>query len=80
VGELDPQTLRELHRLAHSIPDSGRAAMAKASAIRTIERLQRERRKQPVPPMPEGWYPHEPADPVQRMDRRGPERQRLARE
>jgi hypothetical protein len=31
---LDADTLRELHRLARSIPHSGRGAQAKASAIR----------------------------------------------
>jgi hypothetical protein len=55
-------------QLARSIPTSGRAGGAKASAIRTIERPQRERRKQPVPPMPDGWYPHEPADQFYRLD------------
>ena len=60
---LDPATLEELRRLARSRPRSGRQSVAKASAIRTLERLARERRKQPVPPMPEGWYPHEPDHP-----------------
>ena len=57
---LDAATLAELRRLAQSRPRSGRQSVAKASAIRTLERLARERRKQPMPPMPEGWYPHEP--------------------
>ena len=60
---LDAATLAELRRLAQSRPRSGRRAVAKASAIRTLGRLARERRKQPMPPMPEGWYPHEPGDP-----------------
>ena len=59
-GELDPVTVAELQRLAHSRPTSGREAAAKASAIRTLERLSRERRRQEAPPMPEGWWPHEP--------------------
>lgn len=58
-GELGPETVAELHRLARSRPRSGREAVAKASAIRTLERLSRERRRQEVPPMPEGFYPHE---------------------
>jgi hypothetical protein len=60
---MDPATLEELHRLARSRPRSGRQSVAKASAIRTLERLARERRRQPLPPMPEGWYPHEPGHP-----------------
>jgi hypothetical protein len=50
----------DLRELARSKPRSGRAAQAKASALRTIERLGRP--QQEVPPMPEGWYPHEPGD------------------
>ena len=41
--------------LARSRPRSGRQSIAKASAIRTLERLAREGRRQPLPPMPEGW-------------------------
>jgi hypothetical protein len=44
------------------------AAAAKASAIRTLEELGRERRRQEVAPMPEGWYPHEPGDPFYELD------------
>ena len=47
---------------------SGRQSVAKASAIRTLERLARKGRKQPLPPMPEGWYPHEPGDPFYELD------------
>ena len=64
----DAATLEELRRLARSRPRSGRQSVAKASAIRTLERLARERRKQPMPPMPEGWYPHEPGDPFYELD------------
>jgi hypothetical protein len=67
-GGLDPQTIAELRRLARSRPTSGRAAAAKASAIRTLERLSRDRRRQEAPPMPEGWYPHEPGDPFYELD------------
>jgi hypothetical protein len=65
-GELDPQAVAELRRLARSRPRSGREATAKASALRTLERLRRE--KNPVPPMPDGWYPHEPGDPFYELD------------
>ena len=65
---LDAETLAELRRLARSRPRSGRQSAAKASAIRTLERLARERRRQPMPPMPEGWYPHVPADPFYELD------------
>ena len=65
---LDPETVAELHRLARSRPRSGRQSVAKASAIRTLERLARERRRQPMPPMPDGWYPHEPGDPFYELD------------
>jgi hypothetical protein len=65
---LDPVTLEELRRLARSRPRSGRQSVAKASAIRTLERLARERRRQPIPPMPEGWYPHDPDHPFYELD------------
>jgi hypothetical protein len=65
---LDAATLAELRRLARSRPRSGRESVAKASAIRTLERLARERRRQPMPPMPDGWYPHEPGDPFYELD------------
>jgi len=55
-GEIDPVTLGELERLARSHPRSGREAQAKASAIRTLERLNR-RGRVTFPPCPEGWYP-----------------------
>ena len=64
-SDLDPETVAELRRLARSRPRSGREAVAKASAIRTLERLAGERRP---PPMPEGWYPHEPGDPFYELD------------
>jgi hypothetical protein len=64
----DSATLEELRRLARSRPRSGRQAVAKASAIRTLDRLARERRRQPMPPMPEGWYPHQPGDPFYELD------------
>ena len=49
-GGLDPETVAELRRLARSRPRSGREAPAKASALRTLERLNRGKRQ--VPPMP----------------------------
>ena len=56
----------ELRRLTRSRPRSGREAQAKASALRTVERLARGGRQ--VPPMPERWYPHEPGDPFYELD------------
>lgn len=38
-----------------------RRVVAKASALRTLERLRRG--KDRLTPMPEGWYPHEPGHP-----------------
>ena len=67
-GDLDPDAVAELRRLARSRPRSGREAVAKASALRTLERLARERRRQPMPPMSEGWYPHQPGDPFYELD------------
>lgn len=64
--DLDPETVAELRRLARSQPKSGREAAAKASALRTLERLRRG--KDRVPPMPESWYPHEPGDPFYELD------------
>jgi len=43
--QLDPVTLAELRRLARSRPRSGRGQVAKASAIRTLERLARASRR-----------------------------------
>jgi hypothetical protein len=54
--KLDAETLAELYRLARSDPESGREAVAKASALRTLERLKRGRKV--PPPMPEGWHPN----------------------
>ena len=65
-SDLDPEAVAELRRLACSRPRSGREAVAKASALRTLERLRRGKRE--VPPMPEGWYPHEPGDPFYELD------------
>jgi hypothetical protein len=60
-GEIDPVTLAELERLARSHPRSGREAQAKASAIRTLERLNR-RGRETFPPCPPGWYPPDLAE------------------
>ena len=65
-GDLDPEAVAELRRLARSRPRSGREPVAKASALRALERLRRGKRQ--VPPMPEGWYPHEPGDPLYELD------------
>jgi hypothetical protein len=54
--DLDLETLAELRRLARSRPRSGREAAAKASAIRTLERLTRGNRQ--IPPCPSDWHPH----------------------
>jgi hypothetical protein len=64
--DLDPEAVAELRRLARSRPKSGREAVAKASALRTLERLKRGKRQ--VPRMPKGWYPHEPGDPFYQLD------------
>jgi hypothetical protein len=59
-GALDSATLAELERLARSKPRSGRAALAKASAIRTLERLARGDRRVAVLPCPPDWHPGPP--------------------
>jgi hypothetical protein len=59
-GPLDPATLAELRRLARSRPRSGRAAVAKASAIRTLERLARGGQRVAPPPCPPDWHPGPP--------------------
>jgi hypothetical protein len=61
-GEIDPVILEQLQRLARSNPRSGREAQAKASAIRTLERLARDGRRPRLPPCPPGWYPPELAE------------------
>jgi hypothetical protein len=63
--EFDPETLAELQRLAWSEPRSGREAVAKVSALRTLERMRRGKK---VPPsMPEGWHPN-PGTMWERLD------------
>ena len=61
-GEIDPVTFEQLQRLARSRPRSGRESAAKASAIRTLERLARDGRRAGLPPCPPGWYPPEQAE------------------
>ena len=56
-GEIDPVTLAQLQRLARSHPKSGREAQAKASAIRTLERLARDGRRPGLPACPPDWHP-----------------------
>jgi hypothetical protein len=60
-GVIDPATLKELRRLARSRPRSGRQAAAKASALRTLERLAR-RGRVALPPCPPDWYPPDKAE------------------
>jgi hypothetical protein len=45
IGDLDLEAVAELRRLARSRPRSGREAVAKASALRTLERLGRGQRR-----------------------------------
>ena len=59
-GPIDPATLAELRRLAQSRPRSGRAAVAKASAIRTLERLARGNHGAALLPCPPDWHPGPP--------------------
>ena len=66
-GFIDTATLGELQRLARSRPKSGRQAQAKASALRTLERLNR-RGRVALPPCPEGWYPPNQAE-FEELDR-----------
>ena len=61
-GEIDAVTFEELQRLARSNPRSGREAQAKASAIRTLERLTRDGRRSALPPCPPDWYPPDQAE------------------
>jgi hypothetical protein len=61
-GEIDPVPFAELQRLARSDPRSGRESVAKASAIRTLERLARDGRRPGLPPCPPGWYPPDLAE------------------
>jgi len=57
---IDSATLEELQRLARSHPRSGRQAAAKASALRTLERLARAGRRDALPPCPADWHPGPP--------------------
>ena len=65
-GVIDAATLDELQRLARSSPRSGREVQAKASALRTLERLSR-RGRVPLPPCPRGWHPGPPE--LEELDR-----------
>jgi hypothetical protein len=67
-GDIDPVTLQQLERLACSHPRSGREAQAKASAIRTLERLARGGRQPGLPPCPPDWYPPNQAE-FEELDR-----------
>jgi hypothetical protein len=66
-GLIDAATFAELQRLAQSRPRSGRQAAAKASALRTLERLNR-RGRVALPPCPPGWYPPDQAQ-FEELDR-----------
>ena len=57
---IDATTLEELQRLARSRPRSGRQAAAKASALRTLERLARAGHRTALPPCPADWHPGPP--------------------
>lgn len=57
--EMDAKTLAGLERLARSTPRSGREAVAKLGAIRTLERLARSRR---VAGVSEWQWPSETPD------------------
>jgi hypothetical protein len=67
-GFIDAATLAELQRLARSRPRSGRQAAAKASALRTLERLARDGRRSELPPCPPDWYPPNQAE-FEELDR-----------
>jgi hypothetical protein len=51
-GDLAPEIVAELRRLARSRPTSGRARVAKLGAIRTLERLDRDRGSPDLPVVP----------------------------
>lgn len=55
-GNIGPEALSELRRLARTKPKSGRGQLAKLGALRTLERLARE--GHPIlPPCPPDWHP-----------------------
>ena len=65
---IDAATLAELERLARSRPRSGRQAAAKASAIRTLERLARASQRVAPLPCPPDWHP-DPGTAWEQLDR-----------
>jgi hypothetical protein len=67
-GKIDPSTLEQLQRLARSRPRTGREAQAKASAIRTLERLARDGRRPELAACPPDWYPPNQAE-FEELDR-----------
>lgn len=77
--DMSPEALAELRRLARSRPRSGRGLAAQASALRTLERLARDRGRMTVPPVPPGWHP-QPGTEWEELDRAfldaNPERRR----
>jgi hypothetical protein len=59
-GAEDPREAArsELERVALGPASSGRARLAKVTALRTLERVSRGRNV--IPPCPEGWHPGPP--------------------
>ena len=60
----------ELGRVARSKPRSGRGQQAKVTALRTLERLDQQPRKEP-PPCPPDWHP-QPGSVMEELDRADP--------
>jgi hypothetical protein len=54
----DKRVQRELERVAHSEPRSGREALAKVTALRTLNRRNDRRRRKEPPACPPDWHPH----------------------
>jgi hypothetical protein len=57
----------ELERIAFGEATSGRAQLAKVTALRTLGKPPRWRRGDPIPPMPDDWY-GDPDDPFYDLD------------
>jgi hypothetical protein len=65
---IDSVALEELQRLARSRPRSGRQSAAKASALRTLERLARSGRRAAWSSCPPDWHPN-PGTAWEELDR-----------
>jgi hypothetical protein len=67
----DDEVRRELERVAHTDAASGRALIAKTTALRALDRLNNRRRRKEPPPCPDNWHP-QPGSEMEALDATDP--------